>query len=73
MYFINDINIQLIILRMQWFFFGFSLLESLKILEPPLFRGRYRGQGVLGAEAPSFTFRLYLINMLRIIMKFVLA
>ena len=31
------------------------------------------GGGALGAEAPPFIFRLYLINMLSIIMKFCLS
>ena len=31
------------------------------------------GGGALGAEAPPFIFRLYLINMLRITMKFCLS
>ena len=35
-------------------------------------RGGSRG-GALGAEAPPFIFRLYLINMLSIVMKFCLS
>ena len=35
-------------------------------------QGRIQG-GALGAEAPPFIFRLYLINMLSIIMKFCLS
>ena len=42
----------------------------------PTHRGGSRGGGGgggLGAEAPPFIFRLYLINMLSIIMKFCLS
>ena len=42
---------------------------------PDVSQGRIQGGGggALGAEAPPFIFRLYLINMLSIIMKFCLS
>ena len=55
--------------------------QSLIVFEKLLFwcavvdtimQGRIQG-GALGAEAPPFIFRLYLINMLSVIMKFCLS
>ena len=55
-----------------------SLTPRKELLIPQVQAGRIQGGGgggggALGAEAPPFIFRLYLINMLSIIIKFCLS
>ena len=61
-----------------FFFFFFFLVSPYQTIEislgqPSPGADPGGGGGALGAEAPPFIFRLYLINMLSIIMKFCLS